>query len=131
MHTLHSDDDLDRAMVVADALLDRDDLSADEEEYLAVLGALIEAYEEEHVPIPPARGIDVLRHLMEARSMAQSDLVPLLGTKSIASEVLSGKRRLALAHIQRLSTFFRVPADVFIDPASPAPAPATPPARGR
>ncbi len=40
--------------------------------------------------------------------------MPIFGTPSIVSEVLSGKRRLALTHIRRLAARFGVPADVFI-----------------
>ena len=52
---------------------------------------------------------------MEENGLPQTDLVPLLGTPSVVSEVLAGKRRLALAHIRRLVAHFRLPADVFID----------------
>jgi HTH-type transcriptional regulator / antitoxin HigA len=53
---------------------------------------------------------------MEENGLTQADLVPLFGAASIVSEVLSGKCRLALAHIQRLAVHFGLPADVFIGP---------------
>ena len=65
--------------------------------------------------MPPVSGVDVLRHLMEENGLRQQDLVPLFGSKSTISEVLSGKRPLALAHITKLSERFGLPADVFID----------------
>ena len=46
---------------------------------------------------------------MEENGLTQTHLVPLVGTPSVVSEVLSSKRRLALVHSKRLA------ADVFID----------------
>ncbi len=86
-----------------------------DELYLDALSDLIALYESAHVTLPRVSGLAILRHLMEAHDLEQKDLVPLLGNKSTVSEVLSGKRRLAITHIKRLSSFFHVPADVFIN----------------
>lgn len=43
--------------------------------------------------------------------------LPLVGTASVVSEVLAGKRRLSLSQIARLAAYVGLPADVFI--ASP------------
>jgi HTH-type transcriptional regulator/antitoxin HigA len=51
---------------------------------------------------------------MAEHELTQAELAPLFGAPSIVSEVLSGKRRLALSHISRLAERFGVPADVFI-----------------
>lgn len=110
--------ELDRAVELVDELLDRPALTTTEQEYLDVLAELIEDYEDAHIPISEANGVDVLRHLMDEHHLAQQDLVPLFGTPSIVSEVLHGKRSLALNHIRRLSEYFHLPADVFIGPPS-------------
>jgi HTH-type transcriptional regulator/antitoxin HigA len=102
------------ALAVIDRLLDRPRRSAAEEEYLRALTDLVETYENAHVAIPTVSGVQALRYLMEEHGLTQADLAPLFGTRSIVSEVLSGKRRLALSHIARLSERFGVPADVFI-----------------
>lgn len=39
---------------------------------------------------------------------------PIVGSPSVISEVLSGKRRLTLAHITQLATYFGLPAEVFL-----------------
>jgi HTH-type transcriptional regulator/antitoxin HigA len=64
--------------------------------------------------MPPVSGVEALRYLMAENGLTQADLAPLFGSPSIISEVLAGKRRLALAHIARLAGRFGVPADVFI-----------------
>lgn len=98
-------------------MIDRPALSPGDEVYLYALADLVELYETEHIPMPEVHGVDLLRFLMEANDMQQKDLLPLLGSKSTVSEVLSGKRPLTLAHITRLSERFNLPADVFIDRA--------------
>ena len=57
--------------------------------------------------------MDVVRSLMEAHGLKQSEMVDIFGTKSVASEVLSGKRELSKTHIQRLSERFHVSPEVF------------------
>lgn len=112
--SIRDDAHLADALATLDRLVSKPERSTAEEAYLGALTDLVETYENAHVEIPPVSGIDALRYLMEGDGLAQADLVPLLGTPSIVSEVLSGKRRLALTHITRLADHFGLPADVFI-----------------
>ncbi len=112
--SIRSDAHLDEAIAVIDRLLDIPERSTAEEEYLQALTDLVAVYEDAHVAIPPVSGVDALRFLMEENGLTQADLVPHFGTRSIVSEVLSGKRHLALSHIARLAERFGVPADVFM-----------------
>lgn len=74
----------------------------------------MEAYERDHVDIPPVSGVEALRHLMEENGLTQADLADLFGGKSVVSEVLSGKRTLSKSHVRKLSERFGLPADVFL-----------------
>lgn len=91
----------------------KDRLSAKEREFAELLTLLIEAYEAEHYPIRAASPVEVLVGLMEANNLKQKDLAPLLGSESVVSEVLRGKRELNKHHIERLSKRFRVSPAVF------------------
>jgi HTH-type transcriptional regulator/antitoxin HigA len=86
----------------------RGHLSASEEKYAELLTVLIEAYEEEHFPIRAVSPVEVLAELMAANNLKQKDLAPLLGSESIVSEVLHGKRELNKQHIEKLSQRFKV-----------------------
>jgi HTH-type transcriptional regulator/antitoxin HigA len=105
---------LAEALAVIDRLLDIAQRSKAQEEYLSALTDLVETYENSHVAIPATSGVEALRYLMAEHELTQAELAPLFGAPSIVSEVLSGKRRLALSHISRLAERFGVPADVFI-----------------
>lgn len=116
LESIRDDAHLDAAMQVIDELVDRlATLSDAEKVYLKALSDLVATYEQAHVVIPPTSGIEALRFLMEANGLTQANLVPIFKTPpSVVSEVLSGKRRLALTHIQHLSAYFGLPADVFL-----------------
>jgi HTH-type transcriptional regulator/antitoxin HigA len=88
-------------------------LTVVERAYAELLTVLIETYEEEAYPIPDVPPVDILRELMDANNLKQKDLASLLGSESIVSEVLSGRRELNKHHIQKLSERFHVSPAVF------------------
>jgi HTH-type transcriptional regulator/antitoxin HigA len=115
--SIRDDAHLAEALQIIGRLVEQPERSAAEEAYLGALTDLVETYEDAHVAIPPTSGVDALRYLMAENGLTQADLVPLFGSPSVVSEVLAGKRRLALAHIRRLSAHFGLPTDVFIERA--------------
>jgi len=88
-------------------------LTAAEKELAELLTLLIEDFEGKRYPIPRAKPVDVVRFLMEQHNLLQKDLVDVFGTRSIVSEVLSGKRELNKDQIARLSARFHVSPEVF------------------
>jgi HTH-type transcriptional regulator / antitoxin HigA len=100
-------------LAVLDRLASKERPTSEEEKYADVLSTLIEAYEEEHHAISEASPVEVLRALMEANELRQKDLAPILGTESIVSEILRGKRELNKGQIEKLSKRFRISPAVF------------------
>ena len=80
---------------------------------LDTLGTLIEAYEDEHHPIPDSSGADVLRYLMDEHGLTQSSL-PEIGSQGVVSEVLNGKREMNVRQIRLLAKRFKVSTAVFV-----------------
>ncbi|NAW33581.1 helix-turn-helix domain-containing protein [Halomonas alimentaria] len=111
-----SEDDYDALVAALDELLEL--VGDDEEHPLASLashmGDLIEEYDDAHRPIPEVRGADMLRQLMQWHGLDQSSL-PEVGTQSVISEILNGKRRLNVRQIKALTQRFGLPADLFLD----------------
>jgi HTH-type transcriptional regulator/antitoxin HigA len=91
----------------------RGHLTAEEKNFMELLTLLVEAYEEKEYPIRSASPVEVLTELITANNLRQKDLAPLLGSESVVSEVLSGKRELNKRHIERLSKRFKVSPEVF------------------
>ena len=62
----------------------------------------------------------MISHLMDQHGLTRADMAPILGGPSRVSEVLSGKKGLSMAMVQRLRARFRVPADVLLPPPKKA-----------
>jgi HTH-type transcriptional regulator/antitoxin HigA len=88
-------------------------MSAAERRMAELLTLLIEDFEDKHYDLKAASPIEVLNELILANNLKQKDLVDVYGTPSIASEVLSGKRKLNTEHIRKLSRRFKVSPEVF------------------
>lgn len=110
---IKSEEQLFATQQVINALLDRPELSSDEQDYLNLLGTLVYEYEEVHYPIPDIHGVELLKVLMAERQLRQKDLVPVFKTESIVSAVLSGQRNLTVFHIQKLADFFHLSPAAF------------------
>jgi HTH-type transcriptional regulator/antitoxin HigA len=78
---------------------------------------LIEAYERARWPRRATSLPDLLTYLMDQHGLSRADLVPLLGTLSRVSEVMTGKRELSMSMVRRLRERFHISADLLISPA--------------
>jgi HTH-type transcriptional regulator/antitoxin HigA len=115
LRPIRSERDLDRAIRVIDSLIDRPSLSSDAQDYLNVLSDLVEAYEAEHYPMAKVSDARMVRHLMEAKSVNQTEVAQATGiANSTISAVLKGVRQLTREHIGQLAIFFHVDPGVFL-----------------
>lgn len=81
---------------------------------LELLAMLVDTYENAVYPIALPDPIAALRFRMEQADLKPKDLVPLLGSPSRVSEVLSGKRKLSLAMMRNLHRALGIPAEVLL-----------------
>jgi len=88
-------------------------LSPEEEALRALLERLVKDYDDK-ITLPDVPPHNVIAFLMEQRHLRQADLLPVFGSRSVASEVLAGKREPSKAHIRKLADFFQVSAEVFL-----------------
>ena len=108
-----SEKDFYATQFVINKLLDQPELTPEEEEYLDVLGLLIDDYEEQQDLIPDIYGVELLKVLISENNLKQKDLVVIFKTESIVSEILKGKRQLNKDHIEKLANYFHVSPAVF------------------
>lgn len=86
-----------------------------------LLTTLLQAYEAKHFPIGLPDAATAIRFRMEQQNLTQNDLIPYLGTRSRASEILAGKRSLSLSMIRALHYGLGIPASVLLQKPSVAP----------
>jgi len=98
---------------VIDSLIDKGELTPDEQDYLNVLGTLVYEYEERHKLIPDIHGVELLKVLIHEFGLRQKDLISIFKTEFLVSEVLSGQQNLTVNQIQQLAKFFHISPAAF------------------
>lgn len=112
---IHSDEQHAAALAEFETYFENEPaLGTPEADRFELLGLVIERYEETRWPVPAPAPVDMLRFAMEQSGRTQADLAELFGSRSRASEVLSGKRDLTLDQIRRLAREWRIPAAALI-----------------
>jgi HTH-type transcriptional regulator / antitoxin HigA len=105
----------DRALSFVESLLAEKNLSPEKEQILRLLVSLIEKFEDEHYQLAASTPHSILLHLMEERGLRQTDLVGLIGSRGVVSEVVNGKRTISKSQAKSLGEFFHVDPSLFID----------------
>jgi len=116
--TIRNDKELETMtpeLLKLDELEETGKASPEELELAELFTTLIERYEAEHYPIliecsPQER----LEAFMEQRGLSQADLARILGSRSLASEILSGKLEISKTAPKKLAEHLRAPVDLFI-----------------
>ena len=111
---ISSETEYDEAIALAEKLEFGEELTPEKESFLDLLTVLISNYEDEHFPVPEGEPIEVLRHLMDAQDLKQEDLVGVIGSRGVVSEVVNGKRAISKAQAKALAEYFSVDVSLFI-----------------
>ncbi len=82
--------------------------SLEENALYDLLVMLVEKYETENHPLDEANANEILLHLMDARDMNESDLVNILGSEKIVSEIIKGDKLINLEQAKILVKYFHV-----------------------
>lgn len=113
---IETEDENDKALAIIEPLMAKGDegRSPEEDLLLELLSVLVERFEEKAYPLGDVAPVDALRELMEHNGLKAIDLVPELGSRARASEILSGKRSISKEQARKLAERFHVSAAVFI-----------------
>jgi HTH-type transcriptional regulator / antitoxin HigA len=109
-----SEAEYDRALVIAERLVANRNLSNEESKFLSLIVTLIENYEEKHYPMGDVSPHAALLHLMEYGGTSQIDLVGVIGSAEIVSEIVDGQRSINLIQAKALGEYFQVSASLFL-----------------
>jgi HTH-type transcriptional regulator / antitoxin HigA len=114
---IRTEADYDAAIAEIDRLW-KAEPGTDDGDKLSILAILVEKYENERWPVDTSRldPVDMLNYLVTDAGHTQAELAELLGSRSRASEVLSRKRALTVDMIHKISTAWKVPAELLIKP---------------
>jgi HTH-type transcriptional regulator/antitoxin HigA len=102
---------LERAYELMQLDLQPDSPESDELELLSIL---IEDYEKRAHPVKSPNPIEAIRYRMDQLGLKPSELQKILGSRSRASEIMNGKRKLSLGMIRKLKNRLGIPAEILI-----------------
>jgi HTH-type transcriptional regulator / antitoxin HigA len=111
---IESDEEFDRLVAKMEALDRKEKPTPEEEALSALLAKLIRDYDDLHYPLPELEPHKMVQFLMEQRGLRQADLVPILGTRTQASDLVTGKRGISKTQAKKLAEFFKVSVELFI-----------------
>jgi HTH-type transcriptional regulator/antitoxin HigA len=110
-----SEGELDRAIAAIDRLIDQDELTPEEDAYLAVLSRLVHDYEEEHEPMDDVTPGQMLAFLIEQRGVTQAAVAKAVDiSDATVSQILADKRRPGRKLMASLGAYFKVDPAVFL-----------------
>lgn len=107
-------EDHKRALKEIERLWDKAKPGTPDGDRFEVLGTLVDAYEEEHFPIPAPDPIEAIRFRMEQEGLTNNDLLPIFKTRARVSEVMGKRRRLNLTMIRRLHQRLEIPIECLV-----------------
>ena len=111
---IESEEQYDEYLLLLEPLLFTTSKTEEEQMVGHILALLIEEYENKHYPIPEPEPLDYLLHLMDAGNLKQKDLVGILGSKGVVSEVINGKREISKAQAKALGQYFNTSYKSFL-----------------
>jgi HTH-type transcriptional regulator/antitoxin HigA len=111
---IENEEEFDRLVETMERLDRKQSPSPEELKLRTLLARLIQEYDDQ-IELPPVAAYQIVLFLMEQRELRQADLLPVFGSRSVASEVLNGKRELSKAHIRKLADFFHVSPALFFE----------------
>jgi HTH-type transcriptional regulator / antitoxin HigA len=111
---IKTQEEYDRALKLIEPLHCKKSLTPEEDALYDLLSILIENYEDQHFSMPEAEPYEVLQHLLEVTGKKQAELVGIVGSSGVVSEIVNGKRAISKTQAKTLGEFFKVSPSLFI-----------------
>lgn len=111
---IKTEEENEKFLVIVEELLSRPNLTLEEDALLELLVKLIEDFEDKHYQINASTPRSRLLHLMEVRSLEQSDVVKILGSSEVVASVINGELEITEEQAEALGKFFQVDPKLFL-----------------
>ena len=111
---IKTEEENEKFLETVEELLSCSHLTPEEDALLELLVKLIEDFENKHYQLNVSTPCSRLKHLMEARSLEQADLVEILGSSEIVTKIINGELQITKEQAEALGKFFHIDANLFI-----------------
>jgi HTH-type transcriptional regulator/antitoxin HigA len=111
---IDTEEEYERVLKVVEQLTFKKNRTTEEQALHKLLVILVEVYETQNYPMDQSAPHEILQHIMEASDTRQADLVGIIGSSGVVSEVVNGKRSISKAQAKALGDYFKVLPSLFI-----------------
>ena len=109
-----NDEENEQAIIIAEELAHKTNRTTEESALYELLITLIEKYESEQYPMGETTPLSMLLHLMEVRGLQQADLIGVIGSSGVVSEIVNGEQEITKTQAKTLGDFFHIDAGLFL-----------------
>jgi HTH-type transcriptional regulator / antitoxin HigA len=106
-----------QALSVAEYFVFKKERTLEELALYELVVMLVESYETKHYPMDEWKNHtphEMLQYLLETSGRKQADLIGIIGSSGVVSEVVTGKRSISKAQAKKLGELFKVSPSLFI-----------------
>ncbi len=111
---IDTEEEYNRLLAIAEQLTFKQNRTPEERALHKLLVMLIETYEAQNYPMDQAAPHEILQHILESSGTRQADLVGVIGSSDVVSEIVNGKRSISKAQAKVLGDYFKVSPTLFI-----------------
>lgn len=111
---IETEEEYERVLKIVEQLTFKKNRTTEEQALHKLLVILIEAYEALNYPMDRSTPHEILQHIMEASGTRQADLVGIIGSSGVVSEIVNGKRSISKTQAKALGEYFKVSPSLFI-----------------
>jgi len=112
---IKTEEENEQALSIIEDLMHKSNRTPEEDELYQLLVVLVEKFEREYyLNAKISNPHSVLLFLMEQKGIKQNDLVGIIGSKGVVSEVVNGKRSITKTQAEALADFFGISVELFI-----------------
>ena len=109
-----NEEDFNKTQKIIDTLIDKGELTPDEQDYLSVLGSLIRDYEDINLTLPKLNPVELIQALLDDAGLQIQDLTFIFGNEITVSKILTNQQELTLSQLNKLANFFKISPAAFL-----------------
>ncbi len=110
---IETEGEYEEYLIILETMTFAENLTPEEKALYRLLVLLTENYETEKSPMPSVEPHEILQHLMESCGISQNDLVGIIGSDEVVSELANGQRSLNNWQAKALGDYFQVSPSLF------------------
>jgi HTH-type transcriptional regulator/antitoxin HigA len=111
---IETEEEYERVLSVAEQLTFKNNKTQEEQVLHKLLVTLVEVYEEQNYALKQSAPHEILQHILESSGTSQDNLVDVIGSREVVSEVANGKRSISKEQAKVLGDRFNVLPELFV-----------------